>query len=238
MADTARLRFVDDGEPDPADVGHFMFLFRAAYAAAVGRLRPADQSSWPVKLPSLELRLRTYLEGLDLADTTGLFSAELGKQGLSVRRLAVESPLDIILVGTGAALALAVILSGGTVKFDAKTGSFEASLPALGDGIRKLREAFAPKSRAHLDYGVRPLRVKLSKGELAELMRYDPRTERKGGFQRVLIGIQYRTNLTTREVELSAHDVDVILRHGRQPKKGGFQSSIRKIFGHHFDLDA
>ena len=58
-------------------------------------------------------------------------------------------------------------------------------------------------------------------------------SEKKGGFQRVLIGMQYRINRTTRDntLELSPRDVDVILKHGRQPKKGGWQASIKKIFG-------
>ena len=238
MADTARLMFVEEGQPDAADVGHFMFLYRGAYAAAAGQLRAADRKLWHERLPALEKRVRTHLEGLDLTEMGRLFSADLGDRSVAVRRLAVESPLEIVMVGIAAALAVAVILSGGTVKFDAKTGSFEAALPALGEGIRKLREALAPKTRAHLGYGVRPLRVKLSASELKELMKFDPKSEKKGGFQRVLIGMQYRVNKTTRELELSAHDIDVILKHGRQPKKGGWQSSIKKIFEHHFDLDA
>ena len=139
--------------------------------------------------------------------------------------------------GVGVSLALAVILSGGTIKFDARAGAFEATMPALGVGIGKLREALAPKTPSALGYSVRPFHVKLSQSEFTELMKFDPASEKKGGFQRVLIGMQYRINRKTRELELSPHDVDVILKHGRQPKKGGWQASINKIFGRHFDLD-
>ena len=34
MADTICVKVVEEGHPDPADIGHFMFLYRAAYAAA------------------------------------------------------------------------------------------------------------------------------------------------------------------------------------------------------------
>ena len=29
MADTICVTFVEEGHPDPADIGHFMFLYRA-----------------------------------------------------------------------------------------------------------------------------------------------------------------------------------------------------------------
>jgi hypothetical protein len=238
MADTARLTFVEEGRPEATEVGHFMFLFRGVYAAAATTLPASELKQWQTRLPALEQRLRKELASLQLTETSALFSNALGARSLSVRRLAVESPLEIVMIGVGAALALAVILSGGTIKFDVKAGSFEASLPALGEGIKKLREALAPKTRVVLESGVQPVRVKLAPAEFNELMKFDPKSEKKGGFQRVLIGMQYRINRTTKELELSAHDVDVIMKYGRQPKKGGWQASLKKIFGKHFDLDA
>ena len=235
MADSARLIFVDEGQPDVADVGHFMFLYGGVYAAAVSQLHRRDVER-RLGLPLIEKRLRRHLDSLALIDTGALFSQDLHAGELTVKRLAVESPLEIVMCGVGAALALAVILSGGTIKFDAESGAFEATMPALGEGIRKLREALAQKTPASLGYGVRPFSVKLSKSEVMELMKFDPASEKKGGFQRVLIGMQYRINHTTRKLELLPHDVDVILKYGRQPKKGGWQASIRKIFGQHFNL--
>ena len=236
MSDSARLTFAEEGRPDAADVGHFMFLFRGVYAAAT-QLPASNLKSWQERLPELAQRLRSDLASLELTETAVLFSENLGKRTLSIQRLAVESPLEIVMIGVGVALALAVVLSGGTIKFDIKTGNFEATLPPLGEGIRKLREALTPKTQVLLDYGVQPVRVKLAPAEFRELMKFDPKSEKKGGFQRVLIGMQYRINRTTRELELSPHDIDVIMKHGRQPKKGGWQASIKKIFGKHFDLD-
>ena len=178
-----------------------------------------------------------HLDSLALIDTGALFSQDLHAGELTVKRLAVESPLEIVMSGVGVALVLAVILSGGTIKFDAKSGAFEATMPALGEGIGKLREALA-QTHAPLGYGVRQRPVKLSKREFKELMKFDPASEKKGGFQRFFIGMQCRIDRKTRELELSPHDVDVVLKYGRQPKKGGWQASIRKIFGQHFDLTA
>lgn len=237
MSNSARLTFPEEGRPEAADVAHFMFLFRGVYAAAT-QMPASDLKSWRQRLPELEQRLRSDLASLELTETAVLFSENLGKRTLSIQRLAVESPLEIVLIGVGMALALAVILSGGTIKFDVKTGNFEATVPPLGEGIRKLRKALTPKAQVLFDYGVQPVRVKLAPAEFKELMKFDPKSEKKGGFQRVLIGMQYRINRTTRELELSPHDIDVIVKHGRQSKKGGWQASIKKIFGRHFDLDA
>ena len=101
--------------------------------------------------------------------------------GLTVKRLSVESPLVIVMSGIGVALVMAVILSGGTIKFDAKSGAFEATMPALGEGIGKLREALARKTPTSLGYGVHPFRVKLSQSEFMELMKFDPASEKRGG---------------------------------------------------------
>lgn len=238
MAETVRLKFYEEARPDAAEVGHFMFLYGGVYAAAVGQLRPPDRKQWVDRIDKLEQRLRAHLKALEVTKIDELFSRKLGERAVEVQRLAVESPLEVVLVGIAAALAMAVILSGGSVKYDAVTGSFEAAMPALGEGIKKLREALTPRARAQLGYGVRPLRIKLSRQEIKELMKFDPKSEKKGGFQRLLIGMQYRINKTTRELELSEHDISMILKHGRHPEKGGWQASIKRIFGRHFDLES
>ncbi len=231
----ARLTFTNQSPPDAADVGHYLFLFRGVYVAAI--LRPGFANRPVGRLPELDQRLRRYLQQLDLDAVGALFAHELGTDSLSVRRIAVQSPLEIVMVGIPAALALAVIISGGKIKFDPKAGSVEAELPALADGIRKLREVLTKRANAPLDYGIRPKQVTLSPQELKELLKFDPASEKRGGFQRVLIGMQFRVNRKTRELQLLPHDIEVIIKHGRNPRKGGWQSSIKKIFGRHFDLN-
>ena len=135
------------------------------------------------------------------------------------------------------ALVLAVILSGGKINIDLKSGKIEADLPPIADGIRKLREVLSKSHKAQLAYGVNARKIKLSAQEFNELMKFDPATKRRGGFQRFLIGMQVRINRGTREITLSDHEMDMILRHGKQPWKGGWQKSIMKIFGRHFDLE-
>ena len=124
---------------------------------------------------------------------------------------------------------MAVILSGGTIKFDAKSGAFEATMPALGEGIGKLREALARKTPTSLGYGVHPFRVKLSQSEFMELMKFDPRLGEEGGVP----ACSHRNAVPNQPYDSGAGTVASRCRcdpeTGRQPKKGGWQASIKKI---------
>ena len=232
-----RLSFPDRGGIDAADIAHFLFLFRGAYAAALplGRNRSLKRAS--TDLDHLEIQLRSNLSKLAVSTIDGLFSRTLGDRAPIPERITHESPLVIVISGVLVALTLAVILSGGTVKFDFKLAKIEAVLPPIGDGIKKLRRALSKAPRARIAYGVRPRRVVLSSTEFTELMKFDPATKTRGGFQRLLIGLQCRVNRTTHELELSDHEMDLILRHGRHPGKGGWQRSIKTIFGRYFSLE-
>ena len=194
-------------------------------------------------LPTVRWWLRDQLEALGLG-IGELFSEDLGRDGpvlgtfaLTTRQITFESPLKVVFEGVVPALTLAVILSGGHIKIDVSGSSVDAEVPAIAVGIGQLRELFSAESCAPLDYGTRSRRVRLSKEELTELMRQNPTTAKRGGFQRMLVSMQIRINRTTRELELSENEMAQILRYGRTPKKGGWQTRIRKIFGSHFDLD-
>ena len=64
MDDSARLIFVEEGQPNAADVGHFMFLYGGVYAVAVNQLSFGDVPEWQSSLPVLEKRLRRHLDSL------------------------------------------------------------------------------------------------------------------------------------------------------------------------------
>jgi hypothetical protein len=232
-----RLSFPDQGRIDAAEIGHYLFLFRGAYAAALPLVRHRPVRAASTQLEFLEARLRSKLSRLTVKRIDSLFSRTLGHDAPTPERIGHESPLEIIMSGMLIALTLAVILSGGTVKFDVKSAKGEAILPPIGDGIRKLRQALTKAPGARLAYGVRPKRIILSTAEFTELMKHDPTTKTRGGFQQLLIGMQCRVNRITHELELSDHEMDMILRHGRNPGKGGWQSSIKRIFGDHFKLE-
>jgi len=57
-----------------------------------------------------------------------------------------ENPLELVLGGVGIALAAAVVISGGEVKVGLTGVHFKVG--SLGDGIQKIKNAFARKSES------------------------------------------------------------------------------------------
>jgi hypothetical protein len=232
------LSFQDAGPIEATELAHFLFLYRGAYAAALSMEQTITMDQLLTDNTIFMDQLTDNLNGLDVTAIDALFSRDLGTNAPVPERIGRESPLEIVIADIMVALTLAVILSGGKVKFDVKIAKIEAALPPIGEGIRRLQEALTKAPKAQLGYGIRAKRIKLTKQEFNELMKFDPASEKHGGFQRLLIGMQYKINHLARELELSDHDMNMILRHGRNPEKGGWQSSIKKVFGSHFDFGA
>lgn len=223
-----KLEFPDHKFVDATDLAHFLFLFRGAYASCSSILTDRDLRRHSSE--EFETLIREHLRRLNVVDIDALFTRGLGRKTLVVRKLSFGSPLEIAVTGVIVLLAVAVTLSGG--KF--KLGPLQVTLPPIGEGIKRLRQALSPTVKAPLGYGIRSRTIKLSRVELGELMKHDPASEFKGGFQRLLIGIQYRVNKQTGEVTLFYPEMDAIIRHCRNASKGGWQGSIEKIFGKHF----
>ncbi len=156
------------------------------------------------------------------------------KSSVGIMNVTRNSPLEITFCGCMVILTLAVVLSGGESEISAGGVSAKYKLRSLGSGIQELRFALGLDKRIEIGFGVQSIRVKLSREEFALLMSQDPSTARKGGFQKFLIGLQYRINQSNREIALNQADIDWIRRHMENRSKGGFQGRIAKIFGRHF----
>ena len=215
-----------------AQLADFFQLFRGAYAASVQAVGDMDLSTAELGTGGLERLVRAHVSTLDVAAISGLFQVPLDDADLLTVDIWRENPWKIGVSGIATALVAAVIFSGGRIK----AKGVEAELPPIGHGVTSLREALSPERQTSFSYGIRSRTVKLSKGEYDELFSYDPATKSRGGFQRLLISLQFRINKTTKELTLYENDIEMILKHGRNPKRGGFQRSIHRIFGRHFDL--
>ena len=223
-----------DGNMDPALLGDYLMLFRAVYVAALSALKDWDIDDIMDSQDQVGKVVRAYIQKLSIPQINSLFKKNMGDRNLLTSNISKQSPLEIVLLGVLVPLAVAVIISGGKFK---GPGGFEVEISRpLGDGIRRLRDALKPSKRTHVGYGIKTTKVKLSKDEYSELMKYDPASKNQGGFQRFLIGLQFRIKKQTKEIELSDSDVDMIIKHGSEPKKGGWQKSIYRIFGKHFNL--
>jgi hypothetical protein len=220
-----------DGHESPVNLRHltdYLQLFRGAYAACASL---PEQPESTVTEGAIE-EMRRLVRRLTVSQVNDLFAADLGESDLVTIDIWRENPMKITVRGLARALVAAVILSGG--RFSGF--GMEAELPPIGHGIERLREALVPAQPVVFSYGVRSMTIRLNRAESEELMSFDPATRNRGGFQRFLISLQFRVRRRTRELDLSENDIDTILRHGRQPRRGGWQASIHRIFARHFDL--
>lgn len=150
---------------------------------------------------------------------------------IEIKSISRTSPLVVVVGGMIVLIGLAVILSGGKIKVG--LAGVEAELAPLGEGLKKLREGLGFAGRVQVGFSVRTITVQLSREELGLLMKQDPSTSGRGGFQKHLISLQYRVNRHTGKLDLSDTDLDRILDRMAKPERGGFQSRYRKIFGRH-----
>ncbi|MBV9782457.1 MAG: site-specific DNA-methyltransferase [Acidisphaera sp.] len=78
------------------------------------------------------------------------------------------------------------------------------------------------------------MRITLSHDEMAELLRQDPSTREKGGFQGLLIRLQDRLNKISGQVSLTEEDMRRIHRYAFGFKSGGgWQRRLVTIFSRH-----
>ena len=233
---SCKLVFTDAGAVDAAKLGDVLFLLRGAYAAGLDALRRHTRQGATDSAVDITSKLRNHIGRLDVKGIDSLFSKDLGDRALITRSVSYNSPLEMTLSGAAEGLSAAVLLAGGDFEAVGHSPAKIVTMPAVGEVSHSLRAALVPGVRAPLGFGIRSRRVKLSREELNELLRHDPSSEDRGGFQRFLIGLQSRVNRVTGEMDLAETEMAMILRHGRNPHSGGWQASIRRIFGRHFDF--
>lgn len=73
--------------------------------------------------------------------------------------------------------------------------------------------------------------ITLDMNEIIDLLRQDPSTEKDGGWQGLLVGLQKRLNKTTGHLTLTTQDVEQIQRYAFRYQRGGWQARLNGIFG-------
>ncbi len=74
------------------------------------------------------------------------------------------------------------------------------------------------------------MRIVLTVEELWDLDRQDPSTKGRGGWQRLIVGLQQKVNRGTRELALDANDLERIPRYAFDYRRGGWQGRLVRIF--------
>jgi hypothetical protein len=148
VADRETVRAEIETAPGPISVwefSHFLYLFRATYAAAVDYMAQSGQIAFGVagdESEGLAVALREVLRGYDSRQIVHLASKDLPGD-LTILHVTRRNPVSIEFGGIPIALAVAVVLSGGSFKL----GPLSVRLPPLGTGIAALREAFGGKPK-------------------------------------------------------------------------------------------
>jgi len=133
-----------DGDPiDVEELTEFLYHFRAVYAAGVSGMDQNHEYRTEDEVTTFSESIRANIHTIDWTEISNLAHAELEEYQLGIVDIRRENPLTIVFVGTVAALAVAVILSGGEFKL----GPLKVKLPPLGTGIKALRSAFGRSPR-------------------------------------------------------------------------------------------
>lgn len=235
-----RLKFEDHPDPlDPRELSDYLYLVSGCIVASealdvvtklgIRQSQEADLS---------EAAAREIFESVSPLKWREYFSSE-SPTPLNLKKITSNSPLEVVAYAVSVSMvviSLAVILSGGKIKANAAANvGFEAELPPLGHGIKKLRKALGlDRKDRKIGFGVQSITIKLSREEFNTLMLEQ---RGQGGFQHFMRKLQSKTNKTTRVITLSVEDLDRILSYKANPRAGGFQNRYNKIFSRHLEED-
>lgn len=217
---------------NPVELAEFLFLFPAAGRALSCFVPQSYHALIREPTPTELTNYGQLLKRFSPNELDSFFSTAESPVPIKISQISRNSPLEITFIGCAFLITLGVIFSGG--KIDIVRGMLRAELPPLGKGLRTLREALGLNDRIKAGFGIRATSIKLDKKEYDALCLQDDESKNKGGFQHFLVDLKSRINKQTRILELNPSDLQRIYRYKSNPKKGGWQSRFKKIFGRHF----
>ncbi len=140
----------------------------------------------------------------------------------------VELPLwCIYLHGKSDSLVLDPFVGTGTTLVAARL----AGVNGIGIDVDPAYIKTARERVQHIGEGA--LDIVLNRTEIQELLIQNPATEKDGGWQSLVVGLQKRTNKTTGHLTLTASDIEQIHRYAFGYTKGGWQARLKTIFERH-----
>ena len=74
------------------------------------------------------------------------------------------------------------------------------------------------------------MKIVLTNQELRILDRQDPATIMRGGFQRLIVKLQYKVDRSTNELVLGTRELEQIPRYAFDYKNGGWENGLIRIF--------
>jgi hypothetical protein len=126
---------------DSIEFGEFLLSFTSAYNA--GLLMRYNSSG--------DLLGTVIIE--EILSEVSQIEEQAKLQELKIERLSFQSPLEITFIGIMSALTFAVIISGGELEL--KASGVKVKLPALGKGLKNLRDVFNDKRQQRQARGIK-----------------------------------------------------------------------------------
>ena len=75
--------------------------------------------------------------------------------------------------------------------------------------------------------------ITLNQTEIDRLLTQNPDTEKDGGFQGLLVGLQKKLNPITGDLTLDVSELERIPRYAFDYKQGGWENTLKAIFSRH-----
>jgi hypothetical protein len=149
MEPMIELEFVGEDAPSrAADLSHFLYLYKATYAAILEKFGDLSIDSAVGSYEGIAKDAVYILEDAQRGNRIStLFFSDLGDRDVTIAKIRKESPLLIALVAYGGVALVAAIIAGGDIEFNAFGVKIKARFNRLGDGIAAMRDAFQGKHR-------------------------------------------------------------------------------------------
>jgi len=222
---------------DPVEFSQFIITFKTLITALanIETLPKLDDKFVPDLIEIGEIKNK--LQSISIGKLENYIIETNDVDSLQFNSITFNSPLKFACICWGSLFTIAIIFGGGQVEFSLSPTEkleFKGTLPSLGEALKKFNEALSLDKNVRIGYGVTNTIIILDDKEYRLLMKQKVETKKKGGFQRFLVGLQYRIDHKTKELELNKSDIEQIYRYKKNPQKGGFQLRCEKIFGRHF----
>jgi len=132
----------ESGPISVRDLSYFLYHFRAVYVEALSYKQEHQiySLSRETEIAQIaeEIARRLANKGHIGISRNALVNLP-AEEELSIADISRRNPLDVVFSCVGVALAAAVIISGGEIKWD--SDGFKVKLPPLGTGIAELKKA-------------------------------------------------------------------------------------------------
>ena len=147
-----KIIFDKDKKIKLSDLSAYLYNLKVVYTSlyknpkSVDKFAPWDYNKISQKRANVVQTLFDFSISYDINWTfqarNSFFNSNLKNNDLYIEKIEKSSPLAITVEGILLLLTVAIVISGGKIKYNPETGSFEAEMPPIAEGLKKLKELY------------------------------------------------------------------------------------------------